>query len=576
MKNIWKLLDKEDKNYFFFMMLLVVICTFLEALSIGLLLPILVTLSDANFFEIYPSFNFINKFLNYPNNLDLIMITIIFFSLIYILKNIFLTFYTIQEGRFCHTIDEKLSKKIFKFYITKNYTFHTKNNSSKMINRIKTDLSDVNLSIQYLLILLSELFIILGIVCLLLILEPKGFMISGLIILISSLMYYFLTTKKIKSLGKEKQKMEALKTKKLLEGFSGIKEIKSFVLENFFLQDYNLMSPSRIKLFTTWNLFKKFPKIFYETVAILGIIVLTITIYLNDEKSNLILPILGIFAASAFRVIPSLNKILSAFQVIKFSSYTTGIVSKDLSNEVKLDNIHVDSVSSEKVNFKKIIRLKNINFKYEDTKDFVFNNLNLEINKNDFVAITGETGSGKSTLVDIILGLLEVENGSIFIDDVNVTKDCSKLREVTGYVPQFTYLFDTSIKKNICLGAKDFKFEDVHFEKCLEICQLKEFVNSLQNNSDTIVGEQAVRLSGGQRQRLGIARALYKKPKILILDEATNALDKETEDKFFRSLIEAKKDLTILFITHKTDLNKNFNKIYKVSNKEITLTYNEK
>lgn len=169
MKNIWKLLDKEDKNYFFFMMLLVVICTFLEALSIGLLLPILVTLSDANFFEIYPSFNFINKFLNYPNNLDLIMITIIFFSLIYILKNIFLTFYTIQEGRFCHTIDEKLSKKIFKFYITKNYTFHTKNNSSKMINRIKTDLSDVNLSIQYLLILLSELFIILGIVCLLLI-----------------------------------------------------------------------------------------------------------------------------------------------------------------------------------------------------------------------------------------------------------------------------------------------------------------------------------------------------------------------------------------------------------------------
>ena len=141
MRKIWKLLDREDKRYFFFMMFLVTICTFLEALSIGLLLPILVTLSENNFFEIYPSFNFINEFLNYPDNLLLILITIIFFSIIYILKNIFLTFYTIQEGKFCYTVDEKLSKKIFKFYITKDYIFHTKNNSSKMINRVKTDLA---------------------------------------------------------------------------------------------------------------------------------------------------------------------------------------------------------------------------------------------------------------------------------------------------------------------------------------------------------------------------------------------------------------------------------------------------
>lgn len=556
-------------------MLLVIICTFLEALSIGLLLPILVTLSDNNFFELYPSFNFINEILNYPDNLFLTLITIIFFSIIYILKNIFLTFYTIQEGKFCHTVDEKLSKKIFKFYITKDYAFHTKNNSSKMINRIKTDLSDVNVSIQYLLILLSELLIISGIVILLLVLEPKGFVISGLIILTLSLAYYFLTTKKIKSLGKEKQKMEALKTKKLLEGFSGIKEIKSFVLEHFFLYDYNLMSPSRIRLFTTWNLFKKFPKIFYETVAILGIIVLTITIYMNDEKTNLILPVLGIFAASAFRVIPSLNRILGAFQVIKFSSYTTGIVSKDLSNLSNEYNLKINNSSNNFVEFTKEIRLTDIKFKYEDTKDLVFNNLNLKINKNDFIAITGETGSGKSTLIDIILGLLNVESGSIMVDDVNVTNNSIKLRELTGYVPQFSYLFDTSIKKNICLGAQNRKFDQIHFEKCLEICQLKDFINSLENKSDTIVGEQAVRLSGGQRQRLGIARALYKKPKILILDEATNALDKETEDKFFDNLLKIKKDLTILFITHKTDLKNKFNKIFKVNNKEIVLVHNE-
>ena len=558
------------------MMFLVTICTFLEALSIGLLLPILVTLSENNFFEIYPSFNFINEFLNYPDNLLLILITIIFFSIIYILKNIFLTFYTIQEGKFCYTVDEKLSKKIFKFYITKDYIFHTKNNSSKMINRVKTDLGDVNVTIQYLLILLSELFIITGIIILLLILEPKGFMISALIIIVLSLAYYFSTTNKIKSLGKEKQKMEALKTKKLLEGFSGIKEIKSFVLENFFLRDYNLMSPSRIRIFTTWNLFKKFPKIFYETVAIFGIIVLTISVYTNAEKTNLILPILGIFAASAFRIIPSLNRILGAFQIIKYYSYTTGIVSNDLSNQVNNDISKTNYSSSNEVLFNKEIILKDINFKYEDTEELVFNNLNMKINKNDFIAITGKTGSGKSTLIDIILGLLKIQSGSVMVDNIDETNNSYKLRELTGYVPQFSYLFDTTIKKNICLGAQNQKFDQNHFEKCLEICQLKEFVSSLKNKSDTIVGEQAMRLSGGQRQRLGIARALYKKPKILILDEATNALDKETEDKFFSNLLISKKDLTILFITHNTDLKKKFNKIFEVSNKHIKLVYNEK
>ena len=193
--------------------------------------------------------------------------------------------------------------------------------------------------------------------------------------------------------------MEALKTKKLLEGFSGIKEIKSFVLENFFLRDYNLMSPSRIRIFTTWNLFKKFPKIFYETVAIFGIIVLTISVYTNAEKTNLILPILGIFAASAFRIIPSLNRILGAFQIIKYYSYTTGIVSNDLSNQVNNDISKTNYSSSNEVLFNKEIILKDINFKYEDTEELVFNNLNMKINKNDFIAITGKTGSGKSTLI---------------------------------------------------------------------------------------------------------------------------------------------------------------------------------
>ena len=191
--------------------------------------------------------------------------------------------------------------------------------------------------------------------------------------------------------------------------------------------------------------------------------------------------------------------------------------------------------------FNKEIILKDINFKYEDTEELVFNNLNMKINKNDFIAITGKTGSGKSTLIDIILGLLKIQSGSVMVDNIDETNNSYKLRELTGYVPQFSYLFDTTIKKNICLGAQNQKFDQNHFEKCLEICQLKEFVSSLKNKSDTIVGEQAMRLSGGQRQRLGIARALYKKPKILILDEATNALDKETEDKFFSNLLISKK-----------------------------------
>ena len=271
--------------------------------------------------------------------------------------------------------------------------------------------------------------------------------------------------------------------------------------------------------------------------------------------------------AGAFRILPSLNRIINASQTLRFNLPAVDNISKEFSRskEKKQSDLKIKNPSTN-INFKKNICINNLKFKYDNFQSFSLNNLNLTVLKGDKIGIFGSSGSGKSTFIDVILGLLEPNSGAIEVDGVNIKKDLTGWRKNVAYVPQKVYLTDDTIMNNIAFGQNPSKINKDKIKDAIKISELDKFIESLPNGVETIVGERGVRISGGQLQRIGIARAFYQEPKILILDESTNALDIETEDKIMQCIFNQSKVETLIVISHRRNTIKECNKIFEMKN----------
>ena len=296
----------------------------------------------------------------------------------------------------------------------------------------------------------------------------------------------------------------------------------------------------------------KLPTIFLEILIILIILVLMLFLIINDSDTSKVFALLGVFGVSAIKIIPHLKTILNRFNDFKFSKETIEFYSNKVKNENNLNN----TKNFTKFNFNKNIIFKNIDFKYPTKNKYIFQNLSFEIKKNEKILLSGPTGSGKSTLIDLILGLQKPSNGKILVDGKEVSEIGDSWINILGYVPQSIFLFDDTIKNNITLKENN-NFDQKLFEKCIEIAELKEFVQKLPNKENSFIGELGSNISGGQKQRIGIARALYKNSQVIILDEATNALDIKTENNIFANL-DTIKDKTFIVVNHRA-ISSNFN-----------------
>ena len=564
-KNIWTIFDDNQKFSFSILCLFSVISTILELLSIGFVVPIIISLGNENFFELYPIFNNLNEIIGSPTIREFTVISLIVLLTIYVFKNIFLAYYYWVEGKFAFDTQENVSKKLFSAFIKKDYTFHTKNNSADLITRIRTDTLVLREAVQSLLSLFTNAILILGISTLLFVIEPLGFSISTFTLIFFSTVFFYFSTKKSKEIGKMRQAQEILRTQRLQESFMGIKEVKTFSKEEFFIENYKKLTTLLAKIYSIRHIILRLPRIFFEIIAVLCVIFLTIFLLYSGENNTKIFAILGVFSLSAIRMLPSLNNILSSINTFKFSQIPVEYISKniEINQRDKIRNLKDD------FNFKNSIELKNIYFKYTNRDKFVLEDVNLKINKGDKIVITGDTGSGKSTLIDIILGIQKPSKGNIYIDNykkiLNEELWCKKI----GYVPQSIYLFDETIKKNIAIGETQEDIKNEHLNKCIRISKLDEFVKTLPNKIDTYVGETGVQLSGGQKQRIGIARALYKNPDLIIFDEATNALDLNTELEIYDLITKELKEKTLINVTHKKNFHDFSNKIFNIEKNKI-------
>jgi len=558
-------LTSTQKIKFLILIFFFLIASLIEILSIGTVPLFVITLmqpektlsisQDFFFKELVTSVN-TDQFLFYGS---------IIILLVFIFKNIFLSFLVFFENMLSSNIRKSISSKLYQKYITQNYLFHTKNNPSLLIRNIS---HEVDFSVSYvdgLINLIKEGLVIIAIVLLLLNISPVMTLLISSVLSFVVFVFYFLQEKRIKEKGVFGQILRAELIKLVNHTIGSIKDIKVLGKESYFSNKFIKMYADNEKYKIYKIIVSNLPQRIHEILIIfllVGFVFFSKNLYSSVQE---FLGILSLFVISAIRLYPSFSRINSNLIVVKDLSVSFNLICKELELHENLNTLSENIVN--KKNLIESIVFNKVSFEISNKE--IIKEVSFEIKKGQFVAIVGKSGSGKSTIIDLIMGLLLPTNGEITIDKDNINKKNMIPKQLFGYVPQDIYLLDDTIKKNIALGVSDNEIDMEKLNKAVELSQLDKFFQKDGNSLDTIVGNRGIKISGGELQRVGIARAIYNDPDVIILDEATANLDHKTAIDFINAITELKKKKTIIFATHQPELIKNCDKVIFVENGQV-------
>jgi len=548
--------------------------TFFEVVGIGSIPIFIMLITDIDFLTSkMPSFISIDLIYQIGQN-KLIIIGAIVLGLIFIFKNLYLFLLIFFQNKFIMQLRQSTTNKIFKYYINSPYLNHYRVNPAIYVRTIESDIGSTFLVIASYFALVREILILIGIFLLLVFTDIFISFFSLILLAFPVLLFYFYYRKILKEKGKIAVEKAGERIKLTNQVLGGIKEIKILNKENFFLNKFfnTTQILEKINFFST--IITSIPRLFLEVSALVAIAAVCAVLIMIGRPVDAILPMVSLLAISSVRFIPALNIITSSLSTIRLRKYSIDLVvdfvrkANLFSEKEKSGEIYKNDFNKNEI-FNNNIKLKNISFSYETNKKFAVNNINIDIAKGKSVGLIGKSGSGKSTLVDIIIGLLEPSTGEILIDDNNIgTKKISWQKQL-GYVPQEVYLLDDTIGNNITFGIKKEEIDEKLLSNVIEKSQLKNLINSLPKKLDTIIGDRGARLSGGEKQRIGIARALYNTPKVIVFDEATSALDIYNENKILKEIYENKKDKTLIIISHRNNTVKYCDLIYVMEDGKI-------
>ncbi|MBH09672.1 MAG: hypothetical protein CMG74_04815 [Candidatus Marinimicrobia bacterium] len=545
---LFSVVINNNKKNFYIVVILSILGSFLDMLSISIFVPLIAFITDSEFNNFF-IFDYINNFLN--KNLDpklqVKIILKIIFS-VFAIKLIYLMFVLYYRENFLRNLNYKLSNKYLKNLLRYPYSFFSNTNSSDLIRNSHGEISVIVSGIVLPVVnIITEFALLLFLLVFLLNIDFKNTLVVFIFFLIFSSIYFTITKNYLYKWGLKRFNLSSSKIKKLQEIFGGIKEIKVFSLENNSLEDFSKINNKFLKYNFYGEFLTKLPRLVFESLTIFILIYLIFTLLENNNEFSKIISILGVFALVAVRTLPSISSILVSLQNLKKSSPSLD----NIVNELREEKLKKPSEKIFQYDFNKSIKLNNIFFEYKNPKKVIFKNLNLEIANKSVTGIFGVSGSGKSTLVDLVLGLIEPQKGEINVDQTNIKKNHENWLSLIGYVPQSVFLLDETLKKNIILDEKG--YDENKYLNVIAQTNLEELIKN-KDHKDLFLGEKGVRVSGGQIQRIGIARALYKKSKILILDEATASLDEDNERKILDSIIKNQTGITAIIISHKINI----------------------
>lgn len=547
-----------------------VVGIFLEIFGLGILVPILTFILDPEKLgQIVNKISFIDFSLIEYNTI--ITYSLFFLFIVYLIKTFFLIFITYKQNLILENISAYISVELLKKYLNQSYEKHLKRDVSDIIKNIQIEVIYFQNFCRGLLSLIVEVSLALSILLTILFIEPKGALIIGLLFVILSLTYFQVTKNKLKNWGEIREQIDGRLTRKMIESLSGIKEVKLFNKSEEFVSNYKDDFHKKVKITSNQATLSQIPRFYMELITVFGLVILISLFFYQGKQTSEIVTIIGVFVAAAFRMIPSVNRILSSLQQMKYYSSTVN----KIHNEFTKNKEFIKNNSNLEPCLLSQIDIENLSFRYDPEKNFVLDDINLKIKKGETIGIVGESGSGKSSLVDLVNGLLKPSNGVIKIDGQDIQNNLPQWQKNIGYVGQEIFLLDTTIKKNVAFEFDENKIDEPKVRGVIKVAQLESFVNELPLGINTKVGERGIQLSGGQKQRIGIARALYNDPDFLIFDEATASLDDKTEKEVMKSIYTLKGEKTLIIVAHRTSTLSNCDKVYEINNGKIQLKKQE-
>ncbi len=513
--------------------------------------------------------------IEYNDTRKLMIFTMLALIGVFVVKNIFLFIQQKAQLRFVYTNQFATSRRMMINFMERPYEYYLNADTSVIQRSITSDVNNMYGLILALLQLFSEAIVF---VCLVLVsLATDVWMtvtVTLLLVVVLAIIKGILKPI-MKKAGEENQDYYSGLYKWIDQSVMGIKEIKVANKENYFINEYAKCGAGYVSAVQRYNLYNATPRLLIETVAIAGMILYMMFQILQGTAVSEIVPQVAALAVAAMRLIPCANRINNHLTSISyFEPFFMG-VSDNLQEEIRDESINYDEnaykqkVKVDKLEIKEKIELKDIVYKYPNTEVLIFDHADMEIPVGKSVGIVGTSGAGKTTVVDILLGLLRLQSGEILADGVEVREHYQSWLKNIGYIPQSIFMIDSTIRKNVAFGYADEDIDDEKVWRALKEAQLDEFVRGLPEGLDTSIGERGIRISGGQRQRIGIARALFEDPEVLVLDEATSALDNETEAAIMDSINRLHGKKTLIIIAHRLQTIEKCDMVYRVENGKV-------
>lgn len=578
-KKLFLLLNRNEKIQSILILILISIMALLEMIGIASILPFMAVLTNPNLIEtnliLNKMFETSYIFGVNTNQHFLFALGVIVFLML-IISQIFKIFTTYIQVRFIYMREYTLGKSVLENYLHQPYSWFLNRHSAELG---KTILSEVQTLVFNGMLPLMELIakgtVTIALVILLIIVDPSLAIIIGISLAGAYSIIFYFVRNYLRRNGEKRLINNQLRFKAVSEAFAAAKEVKVGGLENTYIKSFSNSSRIYAQAFASQSVVSQLPRYVLEAIGFGGILLMILYMMVKTGNFNNSLPVISLYVFAGYRLLPALQQMYSAFVQLTFIEPSLDKLSKDIESLKPISK----NQNKEPLSFKQSIKLKNVYFCYPNSSRNALINTSLNIPSKSKIGLIGSTGSGKTTLVDIILGLLEPQKGHLEVDGKIITRQNARSwQKSIGYVPQHIYLSDDTISANIAFGVKSKYIDQKAVEKASKIANLHEFIiKELPNNYQTTIGERGVKLSGGQRQRIGIARAIYHNPKILILDEATSALDNYTEKAVMDAINNLSKDITIIVIAHRLNTIKMCDTIFKIDKGQVIShgTYDE-
>jgi ABC-type multidrug transport system fused ATPase/permease subunit len=567
LKQLQEALSPHLRRRLWLLLALMVIGALLESLSVGAMVPVLSTVADGDSVSRSGASLALPEMLGANTNQSMAIWAMVGLVMLYLAKAAFAAWLAHVESGFAYTTQVEVSNRLYGAYLRQPWTFHLNRRSSELIRNATVEPQLFALYVLSLLQFCTELLVAAGLVVLLFAVEPIGALVATAVLGSVAAAFQVGTRPHIHRWGVQRQGLEAKRLQQLQHGLGGAKQVKLRGCERHFELLFEQQSLGYAQVMQRQQFVSQLPRLCLETAAVSTIALLVIALALGERPLAAALPTVAMFVAAAFRLLPSVNRIVGAVQLMRFRAPSLQLVLGELALESSAPP-PMPAPPTERISVQEI-RLEHVSFSYSGAPGRVLRDVSLVIEAGSTVGVVGPSGAGKSTVVDLMLGLLAPTSGSVSVNGVDVDRQLRPWQSSVGYVPQSIYLVDDSVRRNVAFGVADPDIDDDRVWQALRDARLDDFVKSLPQGLDTVTGEDGLRISGGQRQRLGIARALYPDPEVIVLDEATSALDAKTESEVMQSVKALRGRKTVIIIAHRLGTVEGCDAIYRVFDQSI-------